>query len=256
MRATTGGTISCNMCPTLALHDLPDACIGDAKHAGYRPKRKSLIGAQGANLADLIRVQFRVYVKHAPARSRLDHLRGPAAILGAIRPVIVDAINAKLGGWSRTHVCEEGHKVVLPAIANKDAAPAVARPGFVARVGASALHFDPCIVFDALLVQPRMSVAGLRATNLVDHIAAAGPCLPVSQLRSRNYGGCSAVAVAGPPRFRPLLGLKYTLNHDKATKTPSRHLDHRCSQIASQVRVASNSLPSVRTLRNGVRCAA
>lgn len=248
--------MSRNMRPAPALYDLSDICLVDFKHAGYRPKRKSPSSAKVANLADFLRIQFRVYMEYTPTGSRLDQLRDPTTILGAIRSIIVDAIDAEASRWSRPHVRQKSLEAVLPPLANCDATPAVTRPRFVVRVGAAALHFGPSIVLAAIPPLPRMSVASLGTTDLVNHIAPTGLRAPVPQLYSRDYNGRPAVAVTGPPRIRSLLGGGYALDHDETPEPPSRHLDHWCSHTLSTVRVASYKIRSVRIPHKKARCEA
>ena len=74
----------------------------------------------------------------------------PPTIDGAIRPIIVDAIERMLQGVGGSHVVVECLKREVPFSANSNATPSVTNKSVVARVVASVAHASPHPVFVAI----------------------------------------------------------------------------------------------------------
>ena len=70
----------------------------------------------------------------------------PATVLGRIRAVIVNPVDAVFRAGTRTHVAIEGLKGVLPGSANRNASPAVVPVHIIRRILASLLHACPDLI--------------------------------------------------------------------------------------------------------------
>lgn len=82
----------------------------------------------------------------------LLNLGGPAAVLGGVMPVIVNAINAMIRTWLAPHVLEKGQKASPPATAHCDSAPTPIFELGVVGVVAPLDHVDPSRVLGSLPV--------------------------------------------------------------------------------------------------------
>lgn len=82
----------------------------------------------------------------APIR-RLGLTRRPAAILGAVRAVVVHSIERMRGRWARSHIFHEALNAIQPTLTNGDASPAVSVVGAAVGVQAPFPHLGVGSVF-------------------------------------------------------------------------------------------------------------
>ena len=99
----------------------------------------------------------------------LHHPCGPSAIVGTIRPIIVDAIQRQRGGGFPTHVGQEGLIAGPPSLAHHDAAPAIV------------LEIAPSpVITPTLRVTPGHEFGCETTANRIPmrHVAAGGDIAP------------------------------------------------------------------------------
>lgn len=83
----------------------------------------------------------------SPTVIRLLAARGPSAIFGAIRIVVVDAIQGMTGGWADSEIAQELRKVRAPLFADGNAAAPIIGILDTIRVKAAHQHMLPRSVF-------------------------------------------------------------------------------------------------------------
>jgi hypothetical protein len=144
--------------------------------------------------------------------------RRPAAVLWRIWSVVVDALNGVTCRWAWPHVLKERRKAVSPAVADGDAAPAVASERLVARGMAALAHMTPRCVLGRAPPVGRVPMSGLQCPSQLALETAArlrGPVLEILAIAIRR---ASAVASAEP--FRASLDWN-AFNNDKTTESLS-----------------------------------
>src|SRR5437773_1619564 len=77
----------------------------------------------------------------------LLRLRGPAAVLWLVVPVVVDSVDGMGRRGARAHIYEECQEVMTPTIAHRDSAAAVVRIASRLRIRAAREHARPGPVF-------------------------------------------------------------------------------------------------------------
>lgn len=160
------------------------------------------------NLAPINAERFRPFGERLGLAERLNEYavalvsglfrrRGPAAIRGAVVGIYFNAVNRVGASWCGSHVGKEVLKF-MPALANLDAAPAVACIVWAIGVMAALHHVGPGLVFLGLLSGAGMAVRGVGFGSCLPLKASARSCVPVGQLRSINNGFSAAVTPAAP----------------------------------------------------------
>lgn len=152
------------------------------------------------NLAPINAERFRPFGERLGLAERLNEYavalvsglfrrRGPAAIRGAVVGIYFNAVNRVGASWCGSHVGKEVLKF-MPALANLDAAPAVACIVWAIGVMAALHHVGPGLVFLGLL-------------------SGAGRYELVAQLRCQGYRSAvpeGAREVRGSDRKRTVSG--------------------------------------------------
>src|SRR5262249_51900267 len=105
--------------------------------------------------------------------------RGPAAVAGFVATRVVEPIERMPRGRARTKIGQERHEVVAPPRADADSARAIGVIARVARVGATADHPVPNVVFGAREGAPRTIPESLAYQRRLHTIGAS--------LHSRYY---------------------------------------------------------------------
>lgn len=136
--------------------------------------------------------------------SRLLKNRRPTAVLGGVRAVHVDAVDAVLRTRALAHVRKEVLEAGEPPPAHHDPAPAVVGEVGVPGIPGSLFHALPCVVLHGVTT-PCPAVRGTRRTGPLALKTAATLSVTAPQY-GRGRGGLSAAdASASPtsgPRFR------------------------------------------------------
>lgn len=141
---------------------------------------------------------------HMPfSRPRLFMVSRPAAILGRVRTVIVDAIKRMGCGWARTHIGEEIWERIAPAFANRDSSPPIPLVAGGAWIQAALLHRKPRMVFGAL------RSCGVRCSMLRHSFqleASTTTVMPRSQIAPSHVNDIAAFTAANPCRLPAEVG--------------------------------------------------
>lgn len=153
--------------------------------------------------------------------THVPHLFGwsrPTTVLGAVRPVIVDSVNAVALRRARPHV---GVEVIegLPALADGDPTSTITWKVSHLRVLAPSLHVDPDSVFRTA---GQSVLRGYAATSLCHQLKAQASTrcsMPRGELASHHDRRPTTVALANPLRL--LSGSPFgTLGHDDQAAKP------------------------------------
>ncbi len=177
---------------------------GDRQRFFGRPAKFQAL----VNLAPINAERFRPFGERLGVAERLNEYavalvsglfrrRGPAAIRGAVVGIYFNAVNRVGASWCGSHVGKEVLKF-MPALANLDAAPAVACIVWAIGVMAALHHVGPGLVFLGLLPNSGMAVSGIGFGGLLALQASARPGVTVGQLRSIDNGLRAALAQAAP----------------------------------------------------------
>lgn len=131
----------------------------------------------------------------------LFEFRGPAAVIRLVVAVVVDAVKRVGASWACSHVSIEVGETVPPALANNDAAPAIA--GVIGRVGVVATldHGGPRAVLACFGFAMRGIGRGCHFT--IETPATA--CVTARQIACQNNRGVAAITTA-PPRAATQIG--------------------------------------------------
>lgn len=137
----------------------------------------------------------RAHVRFAqlPGLPDLNNLRRPAAVLGRVVSVAVDAVNRVLRRRARPYVLQEVLEAVEPAVAHTDTFAAVVLVVWPRRIGASLLHVLPAVV-----------LGGSRSTvrnRCFAPVAAARSAVAATELATDNNRGHAARAATMPRRL-------------------------------------------------------
>lgn len=146
---------------------------------------------------------------------------GPAAVLGAVRTIIVDPFDAVVRRWASAHV---GAEVLerLPALADDDPALTVVPIRPVVRVGAALKHAQP----DLELGTFALTVRGKPRARSLTMEAAARFGLSALQTGAGESLDGSAVAPTDPARTSARSGaIRSRDNNQPAEPLPRRQLD-------------------------------
>lgn len=125
----------------------------------------------------------------------------PSAILGRIGAVVINSLEAR-AFRAFTNISQEVFKDV-PALADGDASPPIAREGVISGLLAAANHVLPLVV-DQRLAHSVGPVANAPKRLAV---AAAAFGVPAPKSRTQNDGLLAAVAQAMPRRMLPVSSL-------------------------------------------------
>ena len=139
---------------------------------------------------------------------RLFLARGPAAIAGRVRAVVVDTLKGVQRCGLGSHVSEKYGEGLVPRIVNGNPATAVAVVVGCLGVGASLLHGHPASVFGG----PAVSVFG----DCVDMQAPTGPMLATRQVCRGGDARVPTLTPTQPASF--LAGLGVTGNDGQPTE--------------------------------------
>ena len=136
--------------------------------------------------------------------SLLDACR-PSAVIGRVRAVVVDTINAVFLGGLRSHVGNEGREIMDPFIAHGDAASAPVRIAWMRLLVAASLGLAPSVVFWAVATARLVAVFSGSFGGALVLVTATAMGLAVSQMLRGDLLDGSAIALAQPHRIA-LLG--------------------------------------------------
>lgn len=142
--------------------------------------------------------------------TRLLSRRGPAAIVGVIVAVVVDAIY-RISIWLFAHVCEEGFEAVAPSFAHVDASSAVSSVVDIGWAVAPRYSVAPYRVRRSSTVRNirgSMPVGDAVDLDELQHVAAATRAVATNQGISEHFLNSAAVAAACPPS-RPIRTTEY-----------------------------------------------
>lgn len=117
----------------------------------------------------------------------------PFAIIWAIWAVIVDTFNAVKFRRTRSHISIERREIGSPLFADANASSTVVHERSTSRVVASALHFDPRIMFRRM----RKSVLGAQLGCVSTPASATGRSM-TSQSSCRNRNQLATITDAIP----------------------------------------------------------
>jgi hypothetical protein len=172
-----------------------------------------MLGSRFFSMTKLM-TAFRTGMERTPIGASITHLFGPcgpAAVSGFIIAVVVDAVKRMLITGSRSHVSEEGAKIVLPSITDGNAPAAVMFKGFVVFVSASRFHLGPRSIFraiqGAIAIAIAASCVAVTEKSLTSQIAFQAPTglrvlsLSVQSL-GREHKFCAARATTPPVQVR------------------------------------------------------
>jgi hypothetical protein len=115
---------------------------GPAQDVESLPEKLGTDAKAPAPLADRRRLPVEGDETVTPLVLRLLTGGRPAAVLRAVRPVDVDAVDAVLLRWARPHVGQEVLEAV-PPLTHRDAAPTIIGIGCVLRIRAASAHPRP-----------------------------------------------------------------------------------------------------------------
>ncbi len=166
--------------------------------------------------------------------ARLLRLRGPSTILRTVGAIIIDAVEAiqrsvarsRSGLWAWSHVGVKGFKRVIPALADRNATPAVVFPLRSLWIRAALAHVQPQRVFRWFASGWSHAVrAFLRACDFAPE-AAATFLSSVVQEHEQRRAFRSAIALAMPiglplPRWQ-------AVNSNQASEALSRDVSNWC----------------------------
>lgn len=145
----------------------------------------------------------------ATAIVRLFFSCGPTAIARFVIPIVVNAIDSVKTCWLEAHVAKEGRKVILPAITNRKATPAIVFVIVVLGIVASALEGAPGLVLWGVRVSTapssRMAMLELRPVAEGASKTTARFRNACHQRGSDDVFSSSALASASPLRARACL---------------------------------------------------
>ncbi len=110
----------------------------------------------------------------APCIASLLLARGPGAVYGGVRSVVVSSLQRQ-AMWAWTHVRQELLKTVQPCLADRDAAPAVVFESRDALVGAAGFHVCPRRIFSRSVFTVTVAVRHQSSAIDVGCEAAARP---------------------------------------------------------------------------------
>ena len=137
--------------------------------------------------------------------ARLVELSRPAAVLGRVGALRIEAINGVIQRRPWAHVFKERFKGVHPSVAHCDAPSAVAVIVRGLGVSATLFHRSPGAVFRSR----RSSETGRSMTrDRLQLKASATEVLPPSQVATNSPRHASTVADTCPRSFLPLMSFK------------------------------------------------
>jgi hypothetical protein len=144
-------------------------------------------------------------------------LRRPAAILGRVRAVVVDAVERVKLRRTLSHVREERFEAVAPAVADRNSAATVVGVARCLRIQAPVLHLLPRAEFRRLAPAVR-AVRGGRALT----VQAPARLRSAAEELLSDGRGVPAVAPAEP---RSMLAVMLAfLQHDQSSEPLSRQI--------------------------------
>ena len=132
--------------------------------------------------------------------SSLVLTRGPAAVVGRVRPIVIFALQCQIWRRTRPHVGDEILEAVTPAVAHRDPAPTVVFIEFMLRREAPSLHVHP----DAILRHGAPAVRpGLGSCHLACETATASSLTLIEA--SSDHLACLATITLAVPQDITLL---------------------------------------------------
>lgn len=126
---------------------------------------------------------------------------GPAAVIWRVRSIVVDAIQL-IPRWLRSHVCQEGGKVVAPSITHRDATTTPISIARMMRVVAARLRVAPGVVFGRSGLACFVSMLERSLASAFVSQATTTHLRPSLQVLREYQPGLSAVAAAQPESSR------------------------------------------------------
>lgn len=150
---------------------------------------------------------------------------GPAAIVGRVRAVVVNALNRVIVGWPWPHIDQKSLKAVEPSSAHGDAAPAVVLEAFVARVDATLPRRRPHGVFGHGLTADFQADSCPKAFHAV---AATTHRLTSLKVDATDRFGGTAIAPADPLTAVASAARSghVAMQHDKPSESLARQIAH------------------------------
>lgn len=122
----------------------------------------------------------------------------PSAVGGLVVAVIVDAIQRMIGGWTTTHVGQEGLVRCAPAFADDDTALCVQSVAGATFTGTAVNHRGPRLKFRRPLAAFRFAVRSQRRATFISLVAPTTASNAAIQPRTHQDLFPSALAATEP----------------------------------------------------------
>lgn len=146
---------------------------------------------------------------------RLFNICCPTTIVGRVRAIVVDAVDAVFGRGTRPHIGKEVLKGFAPAVADKDTSPAVSRVAGTHWIMAPVQHHAQGVVFSRLFTFSSRAVLRKPLLQLFNFETTARTCVSGYQVAGHDRYFGSAVAAAKPPRHLRS-EIRSSLNHGQS----------------------------------------
>ena len=178
--------------------------IFDGTTAPYTTERCGALDDVPSSLNSSLQRQVQTFVSVPFVARNVSHLhcvRRPSAIPRLVISVIVYAVNRMLRRWTRSHICKEGHEVVLPSFADGYPATSPIHKVASSRVMAAPYHLAPRFVLRCS-VHP---VLGEPCPRVVGRKASARFAASTTQVGANNRLNVPAITDALPCSLRSLI---------------------------------------------------
>lgn len=214
--AMSGGRKRAFNSPAVPSNSLPDNFRRNADLGGPL--------ANGKRLAEGLVTPVSASVK------RLLKRRCPPAVLGAVRAVVIDAVERMRASWPLPHVLHEDHEIVSPFVADHDTPRSIEAEVGVLGVVTPVKHSAPCVV--KRVAGPTMSRRQLPHVGgrFGAHMAATRKRIPASQIASDRSDRSPAVAGAVPCRAGAVELLRVKAFDDEASKSQAGQIKKTCHE--------------------------
>jgi hypothetical protein len=154
----------------------------------------------------------------APLISELLRAQGPAHVLRAVRPIVVNSLKRVSAAGRFSDIASKSGKRLCPRIAQNNAAPSIVFEKWAAGVLASLFHRDPAVVHGVSSQSPINKDAFGSCAGRLGPKAAARPRAAMSQARWRDGFLVAAIAKANPKN--PAIGRSFAHARDQKTAKP------------------------------------
>lgn len=141
----------------------------------------------------------------------------PSTVVGAIWPVIINAVNRQTV-WTDTHISEECREVRAPAITHRDAASAIGWIRTTVRIVATPFDFAPSVV------SARMLMSVFSAMNLRDFDSEAAATIRTAAQKGRAGNNAFSPTYASTQPMMQAVA-RHTRQHGPSTERNAGEID-------------------------------